>query len=130
MKSETLFLGALAVAAGAAIGALMRWGLSELLNGRFSLMPFGTLCANLIGALAIGVVLAWLSRHPECSPLVKLFLVTGLLGALTTFSTFSNENVQFLMQGAVLQAFVHAATHLFGSLCMTFLGYSMMRWLA
>lgn len=118
-----MIAGALSVASGAAVGALCRWVISDSFNGRWAVMPAGTLICNLVGAFVIGVTLAAMAEFPQLSPNVRLFLVTGLLGALTTFSTFSNENVQMLMSGDVFRAFCHASVHLFGSLALTYLGY-------
>jgi CrcB protein len=112
----------LCVGLGAAIGACLRWALSELLNSRFAVIPAGTLAANLLGAFLIGCTLAFFVLRPV-SPEVKLFCVTGLLGGLTTFSTFSSENFQMLLAGQYLRAFAHMAAHLAGSLACTALGF-------
>lgn len=112
----------LCVGLGAAIGACLRWALSELLNSRFSVIPAGTLAANLLGAFLIGCTLAFFVLRPV-SPEVKLFCVTGLLGGLTTFSTFSAENFNMLLAGEYLRSLAHAAVHLFGSLASTALGF-------
>ena len=78
-----------AVGAGAACGAWLRWGLGVWLNPVFALVPLGTLAANLLGGLLMGVALAAVQAWPTLSPALKLLLTTGLLGGLTTFSTFS-----------------------------------------
>ena len=113
----------LAVGTGAAIGACMRWGLSYLLNAKIPGLPMGTLAANLIAGLLIGCVTAWFSFHMQVSPLVRLFLVTGFLGGLSTLSTFSMENVAMLLTGNYMMALLHAAMHFLGTLTMTVLGY-------
>lgn len=113
----------LAVGAGAAIGACLRWGLSYLLNSKIPGLPMGTLVANLIAGLLIGAITAWFSFHMQVSPLVRLFLITGFLGGLSTLSTFSMENVAMLLTGNYSMALLHAALHFLGTLTMTVLGY-------
>lgn len=115
-------LSVLAVGSGAAVGALLRWVLGLRLNAILPSLPLGTLAANLIGGYAIGLVLGWLGQHPELPPQVRLFLVTGLLGGLTTFSTFSAEVVTHMMDGRPGWAITVAVTHLAGSLALTWLG--------
>jgi CrcB protein len=85
----------------------------------------GTLLANVLGGLLVGLALAWFVRHPELSPLWRLFVVTGFLGALTTFSTFSAESLALIMRGELLWAGLHACLHLMGALGAAAVGY---RW--
>ena len=89
--SPTL-IGLGAVASGAALGAVLRWWLGIALNGVQPLLPLGTLLANLAGGLLAGSAMAWISQHPELSPAWRLFITTGFLGGLTTFSTRSEEH--------------------------------------
>ena len=117
----------LAISAGASLGALLRWWLALRLNAWLPAMPLGTLAANLVGGFGIGLAVAWLARHPELAPQVRLFLVTGLLGGLTTFSTFSAEVVQQLQDGRFGWALGTAALHLFGSLLLTAAGIATVR---
>lgn len=112
----------LAICLGACIGALLRWRLGLWLSTPTSLLPWGTLVANWVGAYAIGVAVALLQANPHIDPLWRLAIVTGLLGALTTFSTFSVEVVTLLQQGRVALALGVASLHLFGSLLLTWLG--------
>lgn len=120
-------LSVAAISAGASIGAVLRWLLSVALNGWVPYLPLGTLAANLFGGYAIGLVMGWLGLHPDLSPQLRLFLVTGLLGGLTTFSTFSAEVVLHLEQGRLAWAFVVAGAHLAGSLLLTALGLATAR---
>lgn len=112
----------LALCAGACIGALLRWRLGLWLNTPQALLPWGTLAANWIGAYAIGLSFALLQAHPQIDPAWRLAIVTGLLGALTTFSTFSIEVITLLQQGRLALALGVSALHLLGSLLLTWLG--------
>jgi fluoride exporter len=111
-----------AIAMGAAIGALLRWFLGLKLNTLSPMIPMGTLGANWIGGYLIGIAIAFFSAHPTLSSEWKLFIITGFLGALTTFSTFSAEIVTMLQQGRFWVAAASAALHLGGSVVLTFLG--------
>jgi CrcB protein len=122
LSGTGVLLSIAAISAGASIGALLRWLLGLQLNHLLPSLPLGTLAANLLGGYAIGLVLGWLGQHPELPPQVRLFLVTGLLGGLTTFSTFSAEVVNHLVQGRHGWAVLIAVTHLVGSLSLTALG--------
>ena len=113
---------AVAVGCGAAVGALLRWRLGAWLNPLSATVPLGTLAANVIGGYLVGLVVAWLAHHPELSPAWRLFLVTGFLGGLTTFSTFSAEVVTLLQQGRLLAGAGLAGLHLAGSLLATLAG--------
>ena len=112
----------LAVAIGAVLGAYSRWGLGVWLNHLTPNVPLGTLTANAIGGYVVGVAIAWFAQHPEASPTMRLFLITGFLGALTSFSTFSAEAVNLLMRAEYSWAFVHIVLHLFVSLLLTVAG--------
>jgi CrcB protein len=122
LSGPGLLLSIAAICAGASIGAVLRWVLGLQLNHVLPSLPLGTLAANLVGGYAIGLVLGWLGQHPELPPQVRLFLVTGLLGGLTTFSTFSAEVVTHLLNGRHGWALLIAVTHLAGSLTLTALG--------
>ena len=98
----------LAISAGASLGALLRWQLGLRLNALWPALPLGTLAANLVGGYCIGLALAWLAQHPELSPQWRLFIVTGLLGGLTTFSTYTAEVVTQLQQGHTASALATA----------------------
>lgn len=111
----------LALCLGACLGALARWRLGLWLSPG-GLIPWGTLAANLIGGYLIGVCVAVFQAMPELDPVWRLALVTGFLGALTTFSSFSAEVVEQLQQQRYLLALGSTALHLFGSLGLTLLG--------
>jgi fluoride exporter len=98
-------------------------------NALFPTMPPGTLTANLVGAYIIGVALAAFSTYTTLAPEWRLFVMTGFCGGLTTFSTFSTEVTVLLQQGRVLWAMAVAATHLVGSVLMTFAGVGTFMWL-
>lgn len=112
----------LAISAGASLGAVSRWLLGLALNGLFPLIPPGTLAANLIGGYLIGLALAFFTQYSGLPPEWKLFVVTGFLGGLTTFSTFSAEVTHLLQQGRLLLASGAIAVHVLGSLAATLAG--------
>ena len=114
--------GLFSVGIGAMLGAWMRWGLSVLLNPVMPLLPLGTLTSNLIGAYVIGLVLGYVDHVQMLSPAIRLFLTTGFLGGLTTFSTFSGETTNLLMRGEYLWAVATISANLFGSLLLTIAG--------
>ena len=117
------------ISAGASLGALLRWLLSERLNPLLPFLPPGTLAANLIGGYLVGVAIALFAALPDLSPQWRLFVITGFLGGLTTFSTFSAEVVTQLQQGRAGWALAIATLHLAGSLLLTALGIATVSWL-
>ncbi|MFN3376001.1 MAG: fluoride efflux transporter CrcB [Burkholderiaceae bacterium] len=111
-----------AICIGACTGALARWQLALWLNTSGALLPWGTLAANLMGGYLVGVCVAVFQALEQLDPTWRLLLVTGFLGALTTFSSFSAEVVGMLLQQRYALALGTAAVHLFGSLALTFAG--------
>jgi fluoride exporter len=112
----------LAIAVGATLGAWTRWGLGLWLNPLNGNLPIGTLAANLIGGYGIGVAIAWFAAYPGLLLEWRLLVITGLLGALTTFSTFSAEVVHLISRQQYGWVLTEIALHLLGSLVMTSLG--------
>jgi CrcB protein len=112
----------LAIGGGAVLGAWLRWGLGLWLNPALATMPLGTLAANWIGGYLVGVAVAVFHINAELSPELKLFIITGFLGGLTTFSTFSAEVVTQIQRAEYGWAVATASLHLFGSLLLTGLG--------
>ena len=120
-------LTVLAICIGASLGALARWGLGLWLTPG-GLLPWGTLAANLVGGYLIGVAIAAFQAMPQLDPVWRLLLITGFLGGLTTFSSFSAEVVEFLMAGRYGMALLTAGLHVLGSLAMTVLGLKSLAW--
>ncbi|MBU6485685.1 MAG: fluoride efflux transporter CrcB [Betaproteobacteria bacterium] len=116
-----------AVGVGAAIGAWMRWGLGIALNPLFPTLPLGTLAANLLGGLLMGIAMELIIRHAIMSPELRLFATTGFLGGLTTFSTFSAEMTTLLIRREWLWSTVGIVAHVAGSLLMTVAGIMLAR---
>lgn len=117
--------GAYAIAAislGSVIGALLRYGLSLALNAMVPHIPMGTLAANWIAAYIVGAAIAFFAAMPGLSPNWRLFVITGLAGGLSTFSTFSAELLTLLRDGRLGWSAGMLALHLGGSLAMTALG--------
>jgi fluoride exporter len=115
-------LSVLAIGGGAAVGALLRWLLALALNQAGAGLPLGTLAANLVGGYGVGLAVGWFTLQPELPQTLRLFVITGLLGGLTTFSTFSAEVVHLLQQGRLGWAAGTIAAHLAGSLLATLAG--------
>jgi len=118
-----------AVGVGAALGAWARWGLGALLNPLFPTLPLGTLAANLIGGYVIGIAVEFFMHHTSVPPEVRLFLITGFLGSLTTFSTFSAEAVTLLSRQQYAWFATLVTFHLAGSLVMTIAGMLTVKWI-
>lgn len=118
----------LAIALGAALGALLRWQLGLRLNALFPTIPPGTLAANLVGGYVIGLAIAWFAALPGLAPEWRLLVITGFCGSLTTFSTFSAEIVTLVQQGRPSWALAGVSTHVLGSLAATVAGIHTVAW--
>ncbi len=123
-----MWTSVLAISFGAAIGALIRWGLGVWLNGMFPHLPPGTAVANVAGGYMIGVAVVLFTHHATLPAEWRLFVITGFLGGLTTFSTFSAEVVNALQAGRHLWAGAIVTLHLAGSLAATFAGIATATW--
>lgn len=121
-----MLLQVLVICAAACVGALMRWGLQLWLNPTTA-VPLGTLAVNLIGGLLIGIAIAVFDAMPELDPAWRLMVITGFLGTLTTFSSFSGEVVGMLLNGRLGLALATVGLHLGGSLLMTWVGFRIAR---
>ena len=117
-----MWLSVFAIFCGAGFGALLRAGFNFLTVGSASIIPLGTLTSNMVGGYLIGLAVAFFGNNPQLSPEWKLLVVTGFLGGLTTFSSFSAEVVGFIQRGEFTWALGTAMLHLIGSLVLTFLG--------
>ncbi|MEY4264025.1 MAG: hypothetical protein RL373_593 [Pseudomonadota bacterium] len=111
-----------AISLGASLGAVLRWTFGILLNPMYSAIPLGTVCANLLGGYLIGLALAVFEQHAEIAPEWRLLIITGFLGGLTTFSTFSAEVTKMLHDGSFAVAFGTILIHVVGSIMLTILG--------
>ncbi len=120
--NAAMFASVISISVGAALGALLRWGLAGRFNPVSPSLPLGTLAANLIGGYLIGVAVAYFADRPDLPAEVRLFVITGFLGGLTTFSTFSAEVVAQMHEGRLLTAFTTAMVHMLGSFTLTALG--------
>jgi CrcB protein len=118
-----------AIVSGAGFGALLRWFLGLKFNSLYPAIPMGTLSANILGGYLIGIAIAFFSTNTALSPEWRLFIITGFLGGLTTFSTFSAEIVTAIQEGRLTHAAMGVIVHVGGSLVMTFLGIASMMYL-
>lgn len=123
-------LGLLAVGVGAAVGAWLRWALSLAWNALNPSVPYGTLAANLLGGYLVGIAVGVFGDHVELPPEWKLLVVTGFLGGLTTFSTFSAEVLANLSAGNYAAAVLHVSIHVVGSCALVAAGLWTYRLLA
>jgi fluoride exporter len=119
----------LAVAMGAATGALLRWAAGLWLTSRIIGFPLSTLLVNSVGGLCMGMALVWFERAPPTSAntALRLLVTTGFLGGLTTFSAFSAESFSLLEQGQFGRSAVHVLAHVLGALCCVWLGSQLMK---
>jgi CrcB protein len=122
-----MFMQFTAVGVGAAVGAWLRWGFSFWLGPHSGSWPLGTIASNLVGGYLVGIAVAYFLLRPDLPPEWRLLVITGFLGGLTTFSTFSAEVTELLQRGDMLAGIGLAAVHLFGSLLLTAAGFATVR---
>jgi fluoride exporter len=127
MQFQASWMGFFAVGIGAALGAWLRWGLTLWLNERHTHFPWGTFAANAIGGLLVGLAVAYFANHADLSPAWRLLVITGFLGGLTTFSTYSAEVIALVARGHLGWAFAVAGAHLAVSLMLTGVGVALGR---
>lgn len=120
----------LAIAIGATLGAWLRYALGMAFNPLVKNLPLGTLAANLGGGFMVGIAVAFFGSNPNLSPAWRLFVITGFMGGLTTFSSFSAESMGLLQAGDYGWALAHTAVHVIGSLACCFAGYMAYKTLA
>lgn len=128
MEALNLARSLLAISVGASLGAILRWGLGLAFNAVYPSIPPGTWLANMLGGYLVGVAVAYFADHGGLPPEWRLLVITGFLGGLTTFSTFSAEVVTLLQQGRMLWAGLAISVHVVGSLLMTLLGMATVGW--
>jgi len=118
---------ALAVAAGSALGGLLRWVAAVALNPLWGGFGLGTLVVNCVGGFAIGAAIVWFARTPD--EVLRLFVITGVLGGFTTFSSFSAESLSLVQRGEWPLALAHSLAHVLGALLCAGLGFKLGRML-
>ena len=126
MSAVTLS-GFAALCAGSLIGATLRWLAQIVLNPLLPTLPLGTLLVNVVGGFVIGIVVALFQGGPDWSPQWRVFLIPGLMGGLTTFSSFTAESMLLLQEGRPGWAMAHAAAHVLGALVACFAGYALVQ---
>jgi CrcB protein len=120
-------LAVAAVAIGGALGSLLRYLFSNSWNSIIPTLPLGTLASNLVGGYLVGIAVAFFTANPDLPPEWRLFIITGCMGGLTTFSSFSAEAVSLMSSGYYGAALLHTSIHLLGSFAMTALGIATYR---
>lgn len=129
MNSVINFTNTFAVGAGAALGAWCRWGLGIALNSLLPNFPLGTLLVNLGGGLLMGIAIGLIGLGSLDNPGMRLFITTGFLGGLTTFSAFTGESLSLLYKQEYFLAALHACSHVFGALLMAVIGLIFIQYL-
>lgn len=120
---------AFAVGLGATLGAWARWILGVLFNHLLANLPIGTLLANLSGGLIMGITLGFIGLGNLDNQSVRLFITTGFLGGLTTFSAFTGESLTLLQKQEYWWAAIHTSSHVFGALLMAGIGFTLVQYL-
>ena len=117
----------LALCAGSLIGATLRWLAQIVLNPALVALPLGTLLVNVVGGFVIGMAVAGFQMHPDWPQTWRVFAIPGVLGGLTTFSSFSAESMLLLQEGRIGWALAHVLAHVLGALIACFAGYAVMQ---
>jgi CrcB protein len=125
--STVTFSTFLALCAGSVIGATLRWLAQIVLNPVLPTLPLGTLLVNVVGGFVIGIAVAVFQSMPDLPQHWRIFAITGVLGGLTTFSSFTAESMLLLQEGRPGWAFAHAAAHVLGALAACFAGYALVQ---
>ncbi len=112
----------LVIAAGGVIGAELRYGVGQLLPPGPDGFPWATLLVNVVGGFFMGALMAWLGRMPRPNPLLRPFLGVGVLGGLTTFSTYSTDTYRLIDAGRYGPALGYATATLLAALAATVAG--------
>ena len=120
-----MLLQALAVAVGSALGGVLRWLVAVLLNPLWGGFALGTLAVNCLGGFVIGAFMVWFARTPD--EVLRLFVITGVLGGFTTFSSFSAESLALVQRGEWAMAAAHTLSHVLGALLCAGLGFKVAR---
>ncbi|HSI44189.1 MAG TPA: fluoride efflux transporter CrcB [Methylotenera sp.] len=128
MNNLLNFNNALAIGLGATLGAWARWLLGIFFNQILANLPIGTLIANLSGGLMMGAVLGFIGLGSLDNQSLRLFITTGFLGGLTTFSAFTGESLSLLQKQEYCWAAIHTSSHVFGALFMAGLGYTLVQY--
>lgn len=128
-RENSMLQSIVVISIGASLGAVSRWLLALGLNAVWATMPLGTLAANLVGGYLVGLATSFFGDHAHLPIELRLLVITGFLGGLTTFSTFSAEVIEILQSGAYVRAFLTIGLHLLGSLALTILGIVSYGWL-
>jgi CrcB protein len=118
-----------ALSFGASFGAILRYSFEKWLNPIFSNLHLGTLCANLLGGFLIGIAFSFFAKNPDIAPEWRIFVITGFLGGLTTFSSFSAETTLLIQQGCYSSALIVIGLHVVGSLVLTACGFALFSFL-
>ena len=121
------WLALFSVLIGGAIGSALRWALGILLNPILPTLPLGTLTVNLVGGFIIGSAVGVFDQFQSLPPELRLFVITGFCGGLTTFSAFSAETVTLILRQQYGWTLAIVSAHVIGSLLTTMIGIGAMR---
>jgi len=128
MKAALTF--AALVGAGGFFGSLARYSLTLFIQRQFpgSLFPWGTLAVNLLGCFLIGIVAGFIQEKQIISPAVSVFVLIGILGGFTTYSTFGYETFALLREAEFFRASATVLVHVVAGLALVWLGFGLATW--